>query len=454
MRLILGSLYLLLAGALAAQTSTAIETRHLAFEADGFSLRLQNQVQFRFTWQDERGQSGDGGSNGRDFANFRVARAKMDFNGHIFDAAFQYRVRLNWVRPIAELVEIAHFRWAFDQYLNVNGGQAPMPWNWEEQVDSTDLNFQERSYANEVFNQGYAKGVWVDGEYGDDVPWVRYWFGIYNGVLAAQDDFRNADGALTADAFSAVIDNELQVNLRVETHPLGLLELGMGDRRSEDEHDRILFAIGFGANLLFSGVDNEDLRADDGVAATASGRSRVRQETYAFTLDGHFRFYGIGADVAFYWRHTDFHNRGSNSASVGNKQGIGDLDDMGWSFEASYLIHLIDLAVAFRVSSVDADEFWGANAALQQTDIKQRGIRPDAMEYTLGAAYLLRGERLKFSLDISYIDQQLAYAYDGGPTLIGVYNDPLSRNGLLGQSRVNADHDVLWIVRLQVQWLF
>jgi hypothetical protein len=283
---------------------------------------------------------------------------------------------------------------------------------------------------------------------------VRYWFGVYNGVLAAQDDFRNADGALTADAFSAVIDNELQVNARVETHPMGLVPLTMGDRRDEHEYEQILFAIGAGFNLLVSGVDNEDLRADSGAAATASGRPRVYQETIAVTVDGHFRFYGIGVDAAFYWRHTDFHNRGANSASVSNRQGIGDLDDMGWSFEASYLIHLIDLAVAFRVSSVDADEFWGANAALQQTDVKQRAIRPDAMEYTFGAAYLLQGERLKFSLDITYIDQQLAYTYDGGPTLDGVYNAPLNRNGLLGSSRPAADHDVLWIVRLQVQWLF
>lgn len=453
MRICFVAAYLLLAASLAAQTTTTIETRHLAFETDGFSMRLQNQVQFRFTWQDERAQSGSGGSNGRDFANFRVARAKMDFQGHIFAREFQYRLRLNWERPVAELVEIAHFRWAYMQYLNVNGGQAPMPWNWEEQIDSTDLNFQERSYANEVFNQGYGKGVWVDGEWGDDVPWIRYWFGVYNGVLAANDDFRNADGALTADAFSAVIDNELQINLRAETHPLGLVERGMGDRRSEEEYDTILFAIGAGFNLFFSGVNNPDLRADEGVSTTASGRSRVRQETYAVTLDGHFRFYGIGVDAAFYYRHTDFHNRGSNTASVTSRQGIGDLDDFGWSFEASYLIHLIDLAVAFRVSSVDADEFWGANAALEQTDVRQRAIRPDAMEYTFGAAYLLKGERLKFSLDITYIDQQLAYSYDGG-NLSGVYNEPLSRNGLLGSNRPAADHDVLWIVRLQVQWLF
>jgi hypothetical protein len=447
---------LLLAAALHAQpaTTTTLETAGLRFDTDGFSLRLQNHVQFRLTVQEELASSGEGGTNGRDFINFRVARAKADFSGYIFEKVFQYRLRLCWARPAEELVEIAHLRWAFDQYLNLNGGQAPVGWNWEEQVDSLRLNFQERSYANEVFNQDYGKGVWIDGQFGDDVPWIKYWFGVYNGVLAANDDFRNKDGALTADSFSNFIDNELMYNTRAETHPLGLIELGVGDRRPEEEHEKLLFAFGLGANLITGFVDNADLRNDSGATATGSGRSRVSHETYAFTLDGHFRWYGIGVDAAFYWRHTDFHNRGINSHDNGSRQGIGDLEDMGWSFEVSYYLHIIDLNVALRVSGVDADEFWGADAGLRQTDLQQRAIRPDAMEYGLSASYMPWGDRLKFGLDILYIDQQLAYSYKDSLYLSGVYNAPRTRSGLLGQSPPNADHEVLWIVRLQVQWIF
>lgn len=447
---------LLLAAALHAQpaTTTTLETAGLRFDTDGFSLRLQNHVQFRLTVQEELASSGEGGTNGRDFINFRVARAKADFSGYIFEKVFQYRLRLCWARPAEELVEIAHLRWAFDQYLNLNGGQAPVGWNWEEQVDSLRLNFQERSYANEVFNQDYGKGVWIDGQFGDDVPWIKYWFGVYNGVLAANDDFRNKDGALTADSFSNFIDNELMYNTRAETHPLGLIELGVGDRRPEEEHEKLLFAFGLGANLITGFVDNADLRNDSGATATGSGRSRVSHETYAFTLDGHFRWYGIGVDAAFYWRHTDFHNRGINSHDNGSRQGIGDLEDMGWSFEVSYYLHIIDLNVALRVSGVDADEFWGADAGLRQTDLQQRAIRPDAMEYGLSASYMPWGDRLKFGLDILYIDQQLAYSYKDSLYLSGVYNAPRTRSGLLGQSPPNADHEVLWIVSLQVQWIF
>ena len=113
----------------------------------------------------------------------------------------------------------------------------------------------------------------------------------------------------------------------------------------------------------------------------------------------------------------------------------------------------LPLSVGVRVNSVDADEFWGANAALAQTDQRQRAIRPDALEIGVTASYLLHGERLKFSLDILYVDQQLAYTYDGSGFLRGVYNEPQDRRGSIGDNRDNADHDALWIVRLQVQWI-
>jgi hypothetical protein len=244
------------------------------------------------------------------------------------------------------------------------------------------------------------------------------------------------------------------VNFRLETHPLGEVERSMHDGRPEDEYDKILFAIGLGANWFSSGLNNADLRGDTAATATGSGRSRVLQDTWALTLDGHFRFYGVSVDAAVYYRYTDFHNRGINSYDPSGKQGIGDLEDMGWSFEVGYHLHIIPLTFGVRVSSLDADEFWGANAALQQTDQRQRAIRPDAMEYGVTASYLLQGERLKFSLDILYVDQQLGFSYDGSATLLGVYNEPLSRNGTLGSTPDNADHDVLWIVRMQVQWIF
>jgi hypothetical protein len=444
---------LLCAGLLHAQ-GAEITTRRIGFESEGFSLSLQNHVQFRLTFQDERAQSGRGGSNGRDFINFSVPRARTGLNGHIFDDSFQYTLRINWTRPSAELIEVARLRWTLLRAINFNAGQDKLDWNWEETVDALDLGFTERSYASEVFNQDYAKGVWLDGEFGDETPWLRYWFGLFNGVLRAQDDFRNRDGMLTADAFGALIDAEIMVSARVETHPLGRVPRGMLDDRDEAENDRILIAFGAAFNWFSSGLDNADLRGDTAATATGSGRSRVQQETFAVTLDGHFRFWGIGVDAAVYWRYTDFHNRGINRYSPRNRQGIGDLEDYGWSLEVSWVTPWLPLSVGVRVSGLDADEFWGANAALAQTDHRQRAIRPDALEIGFTASYMPHGPRLRFTLDVLYVHQQLAFSYDGSATLLGVYNEPLSRRGALGATPDNADHDALWIVRLQAQWIF
>lgn len=444
---------LLCATTLSAQNAE-IRPRSIGFESEGFSLEMQTQVQFRLTIQEELGQSGEGGTNGRDFINFNLPRVRLRFRGHLFEESAQYHVRLNFSRPANELIEVAHFRYALFRAVNLNAGQDKLPWNWEEGVDSLDLSFQERSYVNEVFNQDYAKGIWVDGEIGpDDAPWFRYWAGVYGGLLRAQDDFRNKDGQLTVDAFSDIVDAEIMVNMRLETHPLGRIRPGMLDTRDAAENERILVAFGVGFNWFSSGLDNADLRLDTAAASTGSGRSRTLQETFAVTLDGHFRFWGIAVDAAVFWRYTDFHNRGLNRYDPGDKQGIGDLEDFGWSFEASWVTPWLPLSVGFRVSSLDADEFWGANAALLQTDNRERAIRPDALEIGFTASYLLHGERLKFSLDVLYVDQQLAYAYDGSGFLLGVYNAPQSRNGAIGQNRDSADHDALWIVRLQVQWI-
>lgn len=457
MRLLL--LLLLLAGAAAwlpaqdAGQPTLLKDNGLKFDSEGFSLKVKFQVQFRVTVQDERGNTGSGvrATNGRDFANFRVPHARMWLTGHIFDPSFQYRFRLNFGNPAPEMIELAAFRWALIKAVNLNAGQHKLPFDWEQLVPPDELQFIERSYGNLTFAQGFAKGIWIDGQV---TRWIRYSGGIYNGVLRAQDDFRNKDNQLNADTFSAVIDNELMVALRLETHPFGDVPYGTNDLRPDAEREQFLFAAGLAGNWFTSNLNNPDLRGDTGASATGSGRSRVGQSTVAVTLDAHARFYGAALDIALYWRHTEFSNRGINTYKVGNKAGIGDLTDWGWSVEASYYLGFFPLSAAIRASHVDADEFWGADATLAFTRTRSRAIRPDGTEVGLGVNYYIHGERLKASLDVNYISQQLAFSYRSGTRLTGVYNQPPVRKGTLGSNPPNADYNVLWIVRLQIQWLF
>src|SRR5690606_13794820 len=227
---------------------------------------------------------------------------------------------LNWAAGGNAIVEEAIFRWALMNEFNVNAGQQKLQFNWEEATSSGSQQFVERSHTNEVFNQDYAKGIWVDGTVGDSVPFLKYWFGVYNGVLRANNDFRNADMALRGDTFSNLTDNEMMVNLRLETHPLGEVKRSMFDGRGADEHDQILFAVGLGLNWFMSGFNDAGIRGDTVGTPTGSGRSRTSHDTLAFVLDAHLRMYGLSVDMEVFFRHTEFHNRGRNRFDPTSRQ--------------------------------------------------------------------------------------------------------------------------------------
>ncbi|MCB9895790.1 MAG: hypothetical protein H6839_15190 [Planctomycetes bacterium] len=434
---------------------TTLGKKGLVFTTDGFELRVTTRVQFRLTYQNEVA-NGNNGTNGRDFINFRIRRAKTKFVGHIFQKEFQYELLLNWASGGNNIVEVATFRWAVMQYINITAGQSKTQFNWEELVSSGSLQHVDRSAVNAVFNEGYSKGITIDGQVGEDTPWLKYWVGVYNGSLKSNTDFRNSDQAINSDSFSNLVDGEMMVNLRLETHPLGEVARGMNDMRGEDEYNQVLFAIGLGVNWFLSGYDAADAfgasnsRADNSTSgATASGRFRTSQDTLSMTIDGHFRWHGLSVDAAFFWRHTEFHNRGDNTFDPTSQAGIANVTDSGFTFEVAYMILVNQLSVGIRFDMLNADDFWTGS------DARVFGLRPDTTELGLCVNYYIQGDNLKLTLDIIMVSQQLPVAASNNG-LDGVYNAPPTRAAFGGGiGGVNdADHNDLWIIRLQLQWIF
>jgi hypothetical protein len=429
---------------------TTLGKKGLVFTTDGFELRVTTRVQFRLTYQNEVA-NGENGTNGRDFINFRIRRAKTKFSGYIFQKEFQYELLLGWTNGV-NIIEEAWFRWAVMQYININAGQQKLDFNWEEKASSGAQQFVDRSYTNAVFHEGYAKGLWIDGQVGEDTPWLKYVIGLYNGVLRSNSDFRNNDQALQTESFSNLVDGEMMLNLRLETHPLGNVAKTMNDMRSEDEYDKVLFAVGLGVNWFMSGFNSTvaGVRGDTVATPTASGRFRTSQDTWSITLDGHFRWHGLSVDVAYFWNHTEFHNRGANRFSPNNQADVGSLGNSGFTFEVAYFILPQQFNVGIRFNMVNAEDFWQGGGGA-----KTQGLRPDATELGLSANYYIQGENLKLTFDILMVSQQLPVAAQPAG-LNGVYNAPPSRaafgGGIGGNS--DADHNDLWIVRLQLQWIF
>lgn len=433
----------------APSSTTELTRSGLSISEPGFSLRLSSWVQFRLTYQEEHANGNDG-TNGRDFINFRVRNAKSSFRGHIFEKEFQYRLTLNWRAGGTSIVEHAYFKWALMREFNLSVGQSKIDWSWEYSTSATRQTFIDRGYISSVFNLSYAKGIWATGQFGEDTPYLKYFAGIHNARLRSNNDFRPRDNASNSDTFlDGRVDLDLMYTLRLETHPLGEVRRAMYDERGEESP---LVAVGIGVNWFSGGFTNTNLRGDTVGTPTGSGRSRTSHDTLAVTADVNFRWQGLNVHAAIYWRHTEFHNRGSNRFKPTSpaRSGISDLTDFGAVVEASYFVLPGKVSIGARWNYLDADEFWGNG-----TQNRQRSILPDAQSVGLAANWLIHGDYLRLSFDMLYVAQQLTFGESAGATsLRGAYNSPPVRSGTLGSHPESADYNNLLILRLQLQWKF
>ncbi|MDC1142470.1 porin [Planctomycetota bacterium] len=430
-----------------ASTSVSLD-KNLSWstEDDAFALSLSTRVQFRVTYNDENG-SGDGAGNtdGRDFWAMRIRRAKTTFKGHIFEKQWKYKFTVNWT-DTGSNVETATLTWAGDVMYNVTVGQQKLQFNWQELTSSGKQMFADRSQVNESFNQDFAKGVTVNGKYADDsATWVKYWAGIYNGILSSDTDYRNADSNPISESFGGGVDSNLMFNVRVETYPLGEFTREGRDARGDDEKENPLFSVGFAFNWFQSDIDNTDLRP--GSTTAGSGRNQGHVRTMAIALDAHLRWFGINLDIEFIRNRGEFFNTGAlnTSGAVSTNARPTDIVNTGVIIEIGYML-TAEIQVGLRMGMNDQDEFtFGGTDGI--------ALAHDSSEMGVVVNYYLHGHNLKATLDISYVDFQLANSITdaGGATGFngfGTSRSPSSR------ANDNADHAAFWQLRIQIQWIF
>lgn len=428
-----------------------------ATEDGKYSFEMNFRVQFRVTYNDERAADAEGpgdansgnASNGRDFWNFRVRRAKLGFKGNIFEKEFKYEVVLNFTSGGDGIVEAAQFTWARWKEFNVNVGQAKFAGQgFEELTSSGRQQFIDRSVVNEMFNQDYAKGLWFSGVIGGDTPWVKYWVGVWNGVLKGNGDFRNADQNRLSDTFSQAVDADLMPGLRVETHPLGEVAQDMVDYRDREASKKVLFSVGAAFNWFISRMNNGDLRPVN--ASAGSGRFDTGHDTVHLVLDGHLRWYGLSVNIEFHHRHTEFHNFGPKEGNriTANRNRPGDMTDNGLSFMVGFFILPKQFDVAIRWGMVDGDEHWRGGSTN-----KFAGVIPDVQEFGLALGYYLGGHNLKIQADFTYITYQLVDFIANSPSNVATGSAFDDRSGS-SFANDNADYLNVWQFRVQIQWIF
>ncbi|MCC6572302.1 MAG: hypothetical protein IT462_00805 [Planctomycetes bacterium] len=423
-----------------------------------FAFIMGSWVQFRLTYNDERAQDSEGAgdpnrataSNGRDFANFSITRFKTFFRGNIFEKEFKYFALIHWTVPAGEIAEEAYFTWAKYKFFNVSAGQTKIPFSYDFLCGYNKQQLTEGSVANETYHQGWGKGLWVSGVIGDDRPWLKYTVGIFNGVLKANNDFRNMDRAAISQSFSQSVDADLMPALRLETHPLGEVADDLIDLRGADTYDKLLFSVGFAMNWLISRFDNNAIRPRPVASTGGSGRFNSGQDTIALTLDGHLRWHGLSVNIAWYHRHTEFHNFGllAGNGVARNRNAPGDLTDNAITFEAGYFILPKQFDVAVRIGMIDSDEFWLAGASTRQF-----ALRPDSKEIGIGAGYYFAGHNLKVQFDFDYVAYQLARTAGAAPSNAPA-NQPMPNRSASSLANDVSDYWNVWQLRLQLQWMF
>ncbi|MCC6572997.1 MAG: hypothetical protein IT462_04315 [Planctomycetes bacterium] len=435
-----------------------------ATEDGKFSFTMGFRVQVRLTYNDERGDDVEdptaGATNGKDYTHFNIRRFKWFASGNIFEKEFKYLFTVVLNKGSANnMIEDVVFTWAKFPFLNISAGQIKVPYNHSFINSSGAMQFVDRSIVSDVFNQGWGKGVWLTGTIGETVPWVKYWFGIFNGVVASSaGDFRNSDVNIISQTFGNSVDADLFPALRVETHPLGEVAGGMVDMRSADEFDKVLFSVGLALNWLQGRFNNANIYSNGNAApAAGSGRFRTAFDTLALCLDGHFRWHGLSVNIEWCWRHTNFHNTGNlegNNITRGRNR-PGDMDDTGIVFEVGYFILPKQLDVGLRWADVNADEFW-----VNGSTTKATALRPDSSELGLVVGYYLAGQNLKIQMDFTYISHQLAFFVAGGSLPTGTSlgsspnGDALESRSLTSLANETSDWKNIWQLRIQLQWIF
>src|SRR5262245_5316049 len=125
--------------------------------ADGnFLLRINGQLDLRWVLNHQN----DAPLTDDTVYGFEVRRARLNFQGHVIDPSWQYRVQTGFNRSTGTLVlEDAYVNKMFGEDVGLMIGQFKVPFLMEETMPSSRQLAVERSLVNEEFNQDRSKAV-------------------------------------------------------------------------------------------------------------------------------------------------------------------------------------------------------------------------------------------------------------------------------------------------------
>lgn len=333
--------------------------------SDGdYSLSIGGRVQGRFTYLDR-----DGEASGRsDEGEFRLRRARVYWQGHAFDPKLQYRIELDLAPGEAELLNL-EVNYAYRPELTLNTGQFKPPQARQELTSSGNLQFVDRSLANDFFNVGRDRGVGVSGTLGEYL--LEYRAGVFNG------NGLNARQTSTDFMYAA----------RLALNPFGPFPYDEPDFAGTPKP-----LVSFGASTQFNKVGKKDISGlsddDDALEFLV-----IRPKFTGANLD----VWTSTADVAAKWQGFSFlgeYYRADVSTPLafdfGSSTKNKNFNAYGYNLQAGYFLIPKKLEVAFRYGVIDPED----NSLNFKDQSEMRG----------GVSYYFDQHNLKLQTDIGNLN--------------------------------------------------
>ncbi len=296
---------------------------------------------------------------------FRMRRGRLAFDGHVFDARYQYKVQLEMVGASLALKD-AYVNWRMSgQAFQVEAGQFKVPFGRQELTSIFKQRLVDRSLVSAAFTHSWDTGVMVWGRPADGR--LEYYLGVFNGEGINRSGQQDA-----TDQWAG----------RLVWAPLG----AMGYDGRARPGAKPSFALGVNANV------------NGGWLYDVNGQPGVTGPTETCTAQGcvvdhgdDARIVTRGADIAVRWGRFAGTAEAFARTIDPREPGLRNVSSRGWFAEAGGLA-TERLEAGFRVGRLTPDAAAAASLVEEIAPYVDAYVRGDALklqaDYTLTRTHM------------------------------------------------------------------
>lgn len=281
------------------------------FPDQGFSFRLNTQIQSRYTFFDNDSDTGD-----KDVSSFDMRRVRLIASGSAMDGEFDYLIQTDFVGTRdsdgvkSPEVRDVYITWNALDWTSFRMGQWKTQISRQENNSSSKLQFADRSFVSDFFNLGRQAGA---------------------GAIFANED-KSLTGGLSI--FNGLSDGEGRNRSGVDNNHTGIAHIrwNMGKIDPFEEGD-------------ISSSDELGLSFGGAYAYNEFSEGGLNFEEHDISVDANMKISGWSAHGEFFWRSVEEDNTDSD-----------EVEPLGFYAQAGYFLVPEKWELAARYAYLDCDD--------------------------------------------------------------------------------------------------